>query len=111
MEDGTFVFPLMAKDEAEDVCSMIIYSTYNGSIWTLFGDISLAECYHPRVTEWEGSLLMIVDCESGQRVYESRDMRQRGRRHSGHSQPCGSTHDQESLRRKPACGCPHDRDH
>ncbi|EKF30704.1 trans-sialidase, putative [Trypanosoma cruzi marinkellei] len=28
----------------------------------------------PRVTEWEGSLLMIVDCENGQRVHESCDM-------------------------------------
>ncbi|RNC31976.1 trans-sialidase, partial [Trypanosoma cruzi] len=35
---------------------------------------SPAECLNPRVTEWEGSLHMIVDCESGQRVYESRDM-------------------------------------
>ncbi|RNC52130.1 trans-sialidase [Trypanosoma cruzi] len=74
MEDGTFVFPLMAKNEAEDVCSMIICSTDSGSAWALSEDISPAECLYPRVTEWEGSLLMIVDCENGQRVYESRDM-------------------------------------
>ncbi|RNC36112.1 putative trans-sialidase [Trypanosoma cruzi] len=74
MEDGTFVFPLMTKDEAEDVCSMTICSTYNGSTWALSEDISPAECHNSRITEWEGSLLMIVDCESGQRVYGSRDM-------------------------------------
>ncbi|RNF07156.1 trans-sialidase [Trypanosoma cruzi] len=112
MEDGTLVFPLMAKDEAEDVCSMIVHSTDSGSAWALSEYISSAECLDPRVTEWEGSLLMIVDCENGRRVYESRDMGQRGRRHSGHSRACGATHDQESpSERKPACGCPHDRDH
>ncbi|EKF28611.1 trans-sialidase, putative [Trypanosoma cruzi marinkellei] len=31
-------------------------------------------CSNPRITEWEGSLLMLVDCKDGQRVYESRDM-------------------------------------
>ncbi|KAF5219089.1 Concanavalin A-like lectin/glucanases superfamily [Trypanosoma cruzi] len=36
--------------------------------------MSPAKCPNSRVTEWEGSLLMIVDCESGQRVYESRDL-------------------------------------
>ncbi|RNC32172.1 putative trans-sialidase [Trypanosoma cruzi] len=74
MEDGALVFPLMAKDEAEDVCSMIIYSTDSGSAWALSEDTSPAECLNPRVTEWEGSLLMIVDCENGRRVYESRGM-------------------------------------
>ncbi|RNC52897.1 trans-sialidase [Trypanosoma cruzi] len=74
MEDGTLVFPLMAVDESEDVYSMIVHSTDNGSIWTLCEDISPAKCLNPRVTGWEGSLLMIVDCENGQRVYESRDM-------------------------------------
>ncbi|RNC35145.1 trans-sialidase, partial [Trypanosoma cruzi] len=74
MEDGTFLFPLMAKNEAEYVCSMTIYSTDNGSAWALSEGMSPAKCLNPRVTEWEGSLLMIVDCENGQRVYESRDM-------------------------------------
>ncbi|RNC32198.1 putative trans-sialidase [Trypanosoma cruzi] len=73
MEDGTLVFPLMAVNEAEDVYSMIVYLTDNGSIWTLSEDISPAKCLNPCVTEWEGSL-MIVDCENGRRVYESRDM-------------------------------------
>ncbi|EKF27584.1 trans-sialidase, putative, partial [Trypanosoma cruzi marinkellei] len=53
---------------------MIIYSTDNDSAWALTEEISPAECLNPRVTEWEGSLLMIVDCEDGQRVYELRDM-------------------------------------
>ncbi|RNC60371.1 trans-sialidase [Trypanosoma cruzi] len=75
MEDGTLVFPHMAVDESEDVCSMIICSTDNGSAWALSEDISSAECLNPRVTEWEGSLLMVVGCENGQRVYESRGMR------------------------------------
>ncbi|RNF12941.1 trans-sialidase [Trypanosoma cruzi] len=34
MEDGTIVFSLMAKDEV-DVYSLIIYSTNNGSTWSL----------------------------------------------------------------------------
>ncbi|RNC53153.1 trans-sialidase, partial [Trypanosoma cruzi] len=59
---------------AEYVCSMTIYSTDNGSAWALSEGMSPAECLNPRVTEWEGSLLMIVDSENGQRVYESRDM-------------------------------------
>ncbi|EAN90065.1 putative trans-sialidase, Group II [Trypanosoma cruzi] len=74
MEDGTLVFPLTAKSEAEDVCSMIIYSTDNGEKWMLSNGTSPERCGAPRITEWEGSLLMIVDCENGQRVYESRDM-------------------------------------
>ncbi|RNF07343.1 sialidase [Trypanosoma cruzi] len=53
---------------------MIIYSKDNGSTWLLSEDISPANCTDPRITEWEGSLLMIVDCENDQRVYESRDM-------------------------------------
>ncbi|EKF99441.1 trans-sialidase, putative, partial [Trypanosoma cruzi] len=73
MEDGTLVFPLMAKDEV-DVYSLIIYSMNNGSTWSLSKGMSPAKCGAPRITEWEGSLLMIVDCEEGQRVYESRDM-------------------------------------
>ncbi|KAF5221560.1 hypothetical protein ECC02_005447 [Trypanosoma cruzi] len=76
MEDGTIVFSLMAVNEKNvfDVYSMIIYSKDNGSTWSLSEDISPAKCGAPRITEWEGSLLMIVDCENDQRVYESRDM-------------------------------------
>ncbi|RNF03667.1 trans-sialidase, partial [Trypanosoma cruzi] len=74
MEDGTLVFSLMARDKAGNIYSMIIYSTDDGANWMLSNGTSPAECLRPRVTEWEGSLLMIVDCENGQRVYESRDM-------------------------------------
>ncbi|KAF5217584.1 hypothetical protein ECC02_009543 [Trypanosoma cruzi] len=74
MEDGTLVFPLMAKSGNGDVYSMIIYSTDDGSNWALSKGASPAKCGAPRVTEWEGSLLMIVDCEDEQKVYESRDM-------------------------------------
>ncbi|RNC54036.1 trans-sialidase [Trypanosoma cruzi] len=69
MEDGTLVFPLMAKSGNGDVYSMIIYSTDNGSNWVLSKGVSPAKCYNPRVTEWEGLLLMIVDCEDEQKVY------------------------------------------
>ncbi|KAF8285243.1 putative trans-sialidase, Group II, partial [Trypanosoma cruzi] len=75
MEDGTLVFSLMAMSEKNDgVLPMIIYSKDNGSTWLLSEDISPANCTDPRITEWEGSILMIVDCENDQRVYESRDM-------------------------------------
>ncbi|KAF5213606.1 hypothetical protein ECC02_013861 [Trypanosoma cruzi] len=74
MEDGTIVFSLMAESGNSVVYSMIIYSTDNGSTWSISTGVSPAKCLKPRITEWEGSLLMIVDCENGQRVYESRDM-------------------------------------
>ncbi|ESS62039.1 hypothetical protein TCDM_10325 [Trypanosoma cruzi Dm28c] len=48
MEDGTLVFSLMAKIEAEDVYSMIVYSTDNGSAWGLCEDISLWNALTPR---------------------------------------------------------------
>ncbi|KAF8285035.1 putative trans-sialidase, Group II, partial [Trypanosoma cruzi] len=74
MEDGTLVFPLMAKSGNGDVYSMIIYSKDDGSNWVLSKGASPAKCETPRITEWDGSLLMIVNCKNGQRVYESRDM-------------------------------------
>ncbi|PBJ77180.1 trans-sialidase [Trypanosoma cruzi cruzi] len=75
MEDGTLVFPLMAKSEGNgDFYSMIIYSKEDGGNWLLSTGVSPARCETPRITEWEGSLLMIVDCEDEQNVYESRDM-------------------------------------
>ncbi|KAF5219805.1 hypothetical protein ECC02_007234 [Trypanosoma cruzi] len=76
MEDGTIVFSLMAMNETKevDVYSMIIYSKDNGSTWVFPEGTSHPKCGAPRITEWEGSLLMIVDCENGQRVYESRDL-------------------------------------
>ncbi|RNC36065.1 trans-sialidase-like protein [Trypanosoma cruzi] len=74
MEDGMLVFPVMAKSGKGDFYSMIIYSKDNGSTWALSEDISPVNCTDPRVTEWKGSLLMIVNFKYGQSVYESRDM-------------------------------------
>ncbi|KAF8284563.1 putative trans-sialidase, Group II [Trypanosoma cruzi] len=74
MEGGTLVFPVIAFSEENDGFSMIIYSADDGANWMLSNGTSPAKCETPRITEWEGSLLMIVDCENGQRVYESRDM-------------------------------------
>nr|BAF74649.1 glycoprotein 82 kDa [Trypanosoma cruzi] len=74
MEDGTLVFPVSAFNTGNDGFSMIIYSTDNGEKWLPSTGVSSAKCLNPRITEWEGSILMIVDCEDGQRVFESRDM-------------------------------------
>ncbi|EKF29595.1 trans-sialidase, putative [Trypanosoma cruzi marinkellei] len=73
MEDGTLVFSLMARDKSQNIYSMI-YSKNNGANWALSKGVTSANCTDPRITRWEGSILMIVDCENGQRVYESRDM-------------------------------------
>ncbi|PWV20342.1 putative trans-sialidase, Group II [Trypanosoma cruzi] len=75
MEDGTLVFSLMAmKENPNEAFYTIVYSKNGGENWSLSEGMSPPKCYNPRVTEWEGTLLMIVDCEDGQRVYESRDM-------------------------------------
>ncbi|KAF8304422.1 putative trans-sialidase, Group II [Trypanosoma cruzi] len=74
MEDGTIVFPVIAFNTGNARFSTIIYSTDDGANWMLSKGMSPAGCLKPRITEWEGSLLMIIDCESSQRVYESRDM-------------------------------------
>ncbi|PWU87366.1 putative trans-sialidase, Group II [Trypanosoma cruzi] len=74
MDNGTLVFPVIAFDGNDDGFSMIIYSTDDGANWVLSNGTSPAKCETPRVTEWKGSLLMIVDCENDQKVYESRDM-------------------------------------
>ncbi|PWU84269.1 putative trans-sialidase, Group II [Trypanosoma cruzi] len=74
MDNGALVFPVIAIEEENDGFSMIIYSTDDGANWMLSNGTSPARCETPRVTEWEGSLLMIVDCENDQSVFESRDM-------------------------------------
>ncbi|RNF09371.1 surface protein-2 [Trypanosoma cruzi] len=73
MQSDTLVFPLVAKGKNYPF-SMITYSTDNGNDWVFPESISPVGCLHPRITEWERSLLMIVQCIDGQRVYESRDM-------------------------------------
>ncbi|EKG00946.1 trans-sialidase, putative [Trypanosoma cruzi] len=47
MEDGTLVFPVMAKSGNGVVYSMIIYSKDNGSNWVLSKDVSPAKCAAP----------------------------------------------------------------
>ncbi|RNC51628.1 trans-sialidase-like protein [Trypanosoma cruzi] len=74
MEDGMLVFPVRAKSGNGGYYSMIIYSKDDGNKWLLSTGASPAECLNPRITEWDGSLLMIVNCKYGQRVYESRDL-------------------------------------
>ncbi|EKF29509.1 trans-sialidase, putative, partial [Trypanosoma cruzi marinkellei] len=75
MEDGTLVFSLMATKRNEEIVSMILYSSNNGSKWMLSAGTAPAKCIHPRITEWEkGKILMVAQCGNGQNVYESRDM-------------------------------------
>ncbi|EKF28839.1 trans-sialidase, putative, partial [Trypanosoma cruzi marinkellei] len=74
MEGGTLVFPLFGYSDSDVDFSTIIYSTDDGQTWMLSNGTSPEGCSNPRITEWEGSLLMLVDCKDGQRVYESRDM-------------------------------------
>ncbi|EKF29665.1 trans-sialidase, putative [Trypanosoma cruzi marinkellei] len=73
MEDGTLVFSLMAMNEKDETLPMLVYST-DDEKWLLSEGVTSLGCRYPRVTKWEGSVLMIVDCEDGQRVYESCDM-------------------------------------
>ncbi|PWU86515.1 putative trans-sialidase, Group II [Trypanosoma cruzi] len=74
MQNGTLVFPLVAKGKNYPF-SIITYSTDNGNNWVFPESISPVGCFDPRITEWEtGQILMIVQCIDGQRVYESRDM-------------------------------------
>ncbi|ESS58354.1 trans-sialidase [Trypanosoma cruzi Dm28c] len=75
MEDGTLVFPLMAmKKNPNEAFYTIVYLKNDGENWLLSEGKSPPNCHNPRITEWEGKLLMIVDCVNGRRVYESRDM-------------------------------------
>ncbi|EKF27562.1 trans-sialidase, putative [Trypanosoma cruzi marinkellei] len=75
MEDGTLVFPLTAKDEDNFFYSTITYSTDNGTSWVFPEGVSSANCFYPRITEWEkGQILMVAHCERGREVFESRDM-------------------------------------
>ncbi|KAF8280193.1 putative trans-sialidase [Trypanosoma cruzi] len=75
MEDGTLVFSLQKRKENGEFLSMIIYSTDDGSSWALSKGMLPAGCRGSCITEWErGQILMIADCDNGQRVYESRDM-------------------------------------
>ncbi|RNC44577.1 trans-sialidase [Trypanosoma cruzi] len=74
MQNNTLLFPLVVNGKNYPFSS-ITYSTNNGNNWVFPESISPVGCLDPRITEWQtGQILMIVDCESSQRVYESRDM-------------------------------------
>ncbi|RNE99983.1 trans-sialidase [Trypanosoma cruzi] len=82
---------------------MVICSTDSGSAWALSEDISPAKCLNPASPSGRDHFSLLTarvarGCRS--RVTWG----QRGRRPSGHSQACGSTHDRESRRRN-ACVC------
>ncbi|RNF01621.1 group II trans-sialidase superfamily [Trypanosoma rangeli] len=75
MEDGTFVFPLTARDALADTVSMIIYSKNDDKNWVLSQGMLPVGCTDPLIVEWEqGQLLMIAQCKFGPNVFESRDM-------------------------------------
>ncbi|EKF32764.1 trans-sialidase, putative [Trypanosoma cruzi marinkellei] len=75
MENGTLVFPLMVSNGTNHPFFMITYSTDNGKNWVFPEGTSRAQCTHPRIIEWENEKLLVVTlCESGHKVFESRDM-------------------------------------
>ncbi|KAF8303396.1 putative trans-sialidase, Group II [Trypanosoma cruzi] len=75
MGNGTLVCPLIAANGTNHPVSMITYSTDNGKSWEFPGRTSPADCFYPRITEWEnGKLLMVALCGGGRKVFESRDM-------------------------------------
>ncbi|EKF38282.1 trans-sialidase, putative, partial [Trypanosoma cruzi marinkellei] len=74
MEDGTLVLPVQGENDNEPI-PMIIYSTDDGNSWDVSKGTPPAKCLNIRITEWEkGQILMVLQCENGQRVFESRDM-------------------------------------
>ncbi|ESL05255.1 trans-sialidase, partial [Trypanosoma rangeli SC58] len=75
MEDGTLVFPLRANTGGSDFVCMIIYSKDDGKNWVLAQRMVSGRCIAPLIVEWEqGQLLMVAKCNSGSKVFESRDM-------------------------------------
>ncbi|EKF26571.1 trans-sialidase, putative [Trypanosoma cruzi marinkellei] len=74
MENGTLVFPLVGTIDGA-IVSVIAYSVDDGSSWVFQASMPRAHCFDPRITEWDGGqILMIVECENSQSVFESRDM-------------------------------------
>ncbi|EKF27458.1 trans-sialidase, putative, partial [Trypanosoma cruzi marinkellei] len=75
MEDGTLVLPVQGANDEDEAIPMIIYSTDDGNSWDVSKGTPPAKCFNIRITEWEkGQILMVLQCENGQRVFESRDM-------------------------------------
>ncbi|EKF30969.1 trans-sialidase, putative [Trypanosoma cruzi marinkellei] len=93
MGDGKLVFPLMAKNINHDFLSMIIYLKDNSSNWALSVGAHSADCGEPRITEWEGSLLVATRCHGGDGLCTNCvRWGERGRGSSGHFRACGRRH-------------------
>ncbi|RNC38686.1 trans-sialidase, partial [Trypanosoma cruzi] len=104
MEDGTPVFPLMAMSEAEDVFSMIICSTDNGSAWALSEDISPAECLNPASPSGRDHFTWLLTARVARGCRRRVTWGQRGRRPSGHTQACG-VNARSGVYQKETCMC------
>ncbi|RNE95778.1 group II trans-sialidase superfamily, partial [Trypanosoma rangeli] len=76
MEDGTLVFPVTARRTGDnEAVSMIIYSKDDGKNWLLPLGMLPVGCTDPLIVEWEqGQLVMVAQCNSFLRAFESRDM-------------------------------------
>ncbi|RNE97419.1 group II trans-sialidase superfamily, partial [Trypanosoma rangeli] len=76
MEDDTFVFPVTARRTGDnEAVSMIIYSKDDGKSWVFSQGMLPVGCTDPLIVEWEqGQLLMIAQCDSLSKMFESRDM-------------------------------------
>ncbi|RNC36695.1 putative trans-sialidase [Trypanosoma cruzi] len=75
MQGGTLVFTLRARNGENQSFSRITYSTDNGNNWVFPEGISPAECFNPRITEWNRrQIFMIVQCKDDQSLFDSRDM-------------------------------------
>ncbi|RNE96971.1 group II trans-sialidase superfamily [Trypanosoma rangeli] len=76
MEDGTLVFPVMARNKVKQLfLSMIIYSKDDGKNWVLPHGMLPTRCTRPLIVEWEqGQLVMVAKCFFLTQVFESRDM-------------------------------------
>ncbi|RNE97714.1 group II trans-sialidase superfamily [Trypanosoma rangeli] len=76
MDDGTLVFPVMARNKVKQLfLSMIIYSKDDGKNWTLSQGMVPAQLRDFLIVEWEqGQLVMVVQRDSLSNVFESRDM-------------------------------------
>ncbi|RNF23763.1 group II trans-sialidase superfamily [Trypanosoma conorhini] len=75
MDNGTLVFPLLARRSEGGWVSTIVYSADDGKTWVLPSGASPSGCAESLLAEWEaGQLLMVAVCDTRRRVLESRDM-------------------------------------
>ncbi|ESS63291.1 trans-sialidase [Trypanosoma cruzi Dm28c] len=111
MEDGTLVFPLMAMSEAEDVCSMIICSTDSGSAWALSEDVSPAECLNPASPSGRDHFTWLLTARVARGCRRRVTWDSVGGGHRDTLSRVGQRTIGSLSEGKPACGCPHHRDH